>query len=402
MQQTGKKKSKGTFKKYILKAHLWLGLLSGIIVLIVSLSGAFFVFNEDITAALRKEHTFHGEKDIQHKKPIPIRELKDLVNAQLKNEIVKTEEVTIPIDPARSYQFSLLKVNRDGWNHFNTFIIYKNVYVNQYTGKVLEIYDVKNNPFFICMILHRSLLLSNKVGGTIVGVSTIIFVIMLVTGIILWWPKNKKMSKQRLWFRWEKVKGWRRKNYDVHNILGFYSSFLAIVVAITGIMYSFRITQLWLYALLNGFSSATPDYSQYKTTAPESVETTTTIDRIIEQVKTHYPKAYSFGIDLEDHAEADHQHNNLSIWIKEKEFTYAESSMMIFDEHSGKILFSRPHEDKPMAERATDATYDLHVGAFFGMPGKILAFIMSLFCASLPVTGFMIWWGRRNKKKTTT
>ncbi|MGL6125490.1 PepSY-associated TM helix domain-containing protein, partial [Chryseobacterium artocarpi] len=135
---------------------------------------------------------------------------------------------------------------------------------------------------------------------------------------------------------------------------------------------------------------------------PESVETATTIDRVIEQVKIHYPKAYSFGVDLEDHTKADHKHDNLSIWIKEKEFTYAESSMMIFDEHSGKLLFNRPHEDKPMAERATDATYDLHVGAFFGMPGKILAFLMSLFCASLPITGFMIWWGRRNKKKTTT
>ena len=149
------------------------------------------------------------------------------------------------------------------------------------------------------MELHRSLLLSNKIGGTIVGTSTIIFMIMLVTGIILWWLKNKKkMRKQRLWFRWEKVKGWRRKNYDVHNILGFYASFLAVIVAITGIMYSFRVTQMWLYVLLNGFSSATPDYSQYKTTAPESVETVTTIDRIIEQVKTHYPKAYSFGLDL--------------------------------------------------------------------------------------------------------
>ncbi|MGE8513207.1 MAG: PepSY-associated TM helix domain-containing protein, partial [Chryseobacterium culicis] len=197
MQQTGHKKSKGTFKKYILKAHLWLGLFSGIIVLIVSLSGAFFVFNEDITAALRKETTFHGEKDIQHKKPIPIRELKDIVNAQLKSEIVKTDEVTIPIDPARSYQFGLIKVNEEGWNHFNTFIVFKNVYVNQYTGKVLAIYDVKNNPFFICMTLHRSLLLSNKIGGTIVGISTIIFVIMLITGIILWWPKNKKMRQQR-------------------------------------------------------------------------------------------------------------------------------------------------------------------------------------------------------------
>lgn len=219
------------------------------------------------------------------------------------------------------------------------------------------------------MELHRSLLLSNKIGGTIVGTSTIIFVIMLVTGIILWWPKNKNAQTTPLVPLGESER-LATQNYDVHNILGFYASFLAVIVAITGIMYSFRVTQMWLYVLLNGFSSATPDYSQYKTTAPESVETVTTIDRIIEQVKTHYPKAYSFGLDLEDHAEADHKHDNLSVRIKEKEFTYGESSLMIFDEHSGKLLFNRPHKDKLMAQKATDATYDLHVGAFFGMPGK--------------------------------
>jgi uncharacterized iron-regulated membrane protein len=43
--------------------------------------------------------------------------------------------------------------------------------------------------------------------------------------------------------------------------------------------------------------------------------------------------------------------------------------------------------------------YDIHTGAIIGLPGKILAFFASLIAASLPVTGFMIWLGRRNKKK---
>ncbi|WP_121965187.1 PepSY domain-containing protein [Myroides sp. N17-2] len=396
------KKSKGVFKKYMLKIHLWLGLLSGIIVLIVSLSGAVFVFNEDISAYFNKEQIFHGETDIANKKPIPIKELKDMVNAQLVNEEVPAESVTIPIDPNRSYQFGLDKVNRNGWNYFDTYLVFKSVYVNQYTGEVIAIQDLRKSPFFFTMILHRSLLLSSSVGGTIVGVSTIIFVIMLVTGIILWWPKNKNMRKQRFWFRWKKVKGWRRKNYDVHNILGFYASFLALIVAITGIMYSFRITMTWVYFLINGFSSHSPDFSHFKTVAPESMETETTIDRIAEKVREYYPNAFSFGLDLEDHEEADHHHDNMSIWIKDREFTYSEGNLMIFDEHSGEVLFNRPHEERLLADRATSATYDLHVGAFFGMTGKILAFIMSLFCASLPITGFIIYWGRRNKKKTIT
>ncbi|MBZ4044583.1 PepSY domain-containing protein [Flavobacterium hibisci] len=42
--------------------------------------------------------------------------------------------------------------------------------------------------------------------------------------------------------------------------------------------------------------------------------------------------------------------------------------------------------------------YDLHVGSILGFPGKVLAFIASLVSASLLVTGFLIWWGRKNKK----
>ncbi len=43
--------------------------------------------------------------------------------------------------------------------------------------------------------------------------------------------------------------------------------------------------------------------------------------------------------------------------------------------------------------------YDIHVGAVLGLPGKIMAFFASLIAASLPVTGFYVWCGRKKKKK---
>ncbi|MEN2412166.1 PepSY-associated TM helix domain-containing protein [Flavobacterium mesophilum] len=38
--------------------------------------------------------------------------------------------------------------------------------------------------------------------------------------------------------------------------------------------------------------------------------------------------------------------------------------------------------------------YDIHVGSIFGLPGRIAMFFAVLIDASLPVTGFYIWWGR--------
>jgi uncharacterized iron-regulated membrane protein len=41
----------------------------------------------------------------------------------------------------------------------------------------------------------------------------------------------------------------------------------------------------------------------------------------------------------------------------------------------------------------------LHTGAVFGWITKLLALIVTLFTASLPVTGFLIWWKRKKKEK---
>jgi uncharacterized iron-regulated membrane protein len=41
--------------------------------------------------------------------------------------------------------------------------------------------------------------------------------------------------------------------------------------------------------------------------------------------------------------------------------------------------------------------YGLHTGQYFGLLGKFISFFTSSFVAGLPVSGFLIWWGKRNK-----
>ena len=43
--------------------------------------------------------------------------------------------------------------------------------------------------------------------------------------------------------------------------------------------------------------------------------------------------------------------------------------------------------------------YAWHVGAIGGLPTKILFFLASLICTSLPITGFYIWWNKKAKTK---
>ena len=75
-----------------------------------------------------------------------------------------------------------------------------------------------------------------------------------------------------------------------------------------------------------------------------------------------------------------------------------------YDQYTGKSLktvgsWDSKFKDAKLADKIARMNYDIHVGAVLGLPGKILAFFASLIAASLPVTGFVIWWGRRKKSK---
>ncbi len=55
--------------------------------------------------------------------------------------------------------------------------------------------------------------------------------------------------------------------------------------------------------------------------------------------------------------------------------------------------------NKAFADKLSDMYFDIHTGAILGLTGKILAFFISLICASLPITGFIIWLQKRKNKK---
>ncbi|GEM52578.1 PepSY-associated TM helix domain-containing protein [Empedobacter brevis] len=394
-----KSRKKPSFiKKWAAKLHLWFGLFIGLLIFIISITGALYVFKDEFENIARKDVIYHQEKNIENKQVLPIRQLEKLVNEQTKEDY-PIHWVNIPIDKKMSYMFYWYEHDVNTWNYFDEFPIYKQAYVNPYSGKVLRVYDEKNGFFNIVKMIHWSFLLKQSWGTYVVGIPVIIFVFMLISGIILWWPKNKAARKQRFWFRWKNIKKWKRKNYDLHNILGFYSSIFALIFSITGLFYAFFFVQAAIYVIFSGGETQYPDFSHIKTKAPIELKTASTLDKVIETVKMKYPNSYGFSIDLGHEHMDDHEHPNFEVYVAHKKQVYYSSSSLIFDENSGELLHTHDPKDKNFGEKVIGANYDIHVGSILGLPTKIIAFIVSLICASLPVTGFMIWWGRRKKAK---
>lgn len=389
-------KKKNTFKKWISKLHLWLGLAVGFFVLVISITGALYVFKDDIQNVIRKDYIHHNEQNISQKKILPLRILEQKVAAQTK-EKYPLHWAEIPIDKTKSYKFYYYERNPNAWNYFDEYVIYKTAYVNPFTGKVLALEDEKNGFFNIVKFIHWSFLLKSDWGTYIVGIPVLIFLIMLISGIILWWPKNKRARKQRFWFQWKNIKSWRRKNYDLHSILGFYSSIFALILTLTGLFYAFFFVQAALYVLFSGGETVYPDFSHIKTKAPIEMRNAGTLDKMAQTVEELYPNASAYSLDFGHEHLDDHEHPNYEVYVKQLDYSYHINHQIIFDENSGEVLMNRPHQKKNFGEKFVAANYDIHVGAILGIWGKILAFIVSLICASLPITGFLVWKGRNFK-----
>ncbi|WP_395762863.1 PepSY domain-containing protein [Elizabethkingia anophelis] len=68
---------------------------------------------------------------------------------------------------------------------------------------------------------------------------------------------------------------------------------------------------------------------------------------------------------------------------------------------SGTSTHAQSFEKADFATKVRKLNYDLHVGsALGGIWGRILYFFITIIGASLPVTGFLVWWFKKKKKTT--
>ncbi|WET47919.1 PepSY-associated TM helix domain-containing protein [Chryseobacterium indologenes] len=389
------KKKISPTKKWSAKLHLWFGLSVGIIVFIVSLTGTLYVFKDEVQNVLRKD-AIYVQQETSALRPLPISILREKVSLEL-NEKSPINSVEISLDKGKSYRFLYFEKNKKGWNYFQEVLINKQVYVNQYTGEILAVYNEKYDFFNILKYIHWGLLLNSDWGKYVVGIPTVLFIFMLITGIILWWPKNKNARKGRFWFNWENVKSWKRKNYDLHNVLGFYASFIALLMSITGIYFAYPYVKNAFNYTLSG-SMELPKEKQIKSPDSLMVKRSDLFDMTALQTEKLYAQASSYRISLNGKNKKGKELKNLPITIYGQEGRFSDRSILTFDKYSGKLLTNRPHQQLSNAEKYANANYDIHTGSYFGLFGKIIWFMAGLICTSLPVTGFLVWWGKRKKQ----
>ncbi|PAU94451.1 hypothetical protein CK503_06540 [Aliifodinibius salipaludis] len=380
------------FKGIILFLHRWLGLITGLIVLILSITGCLFVFQQEISEIVLHD-TFYADEVPKSQQHLPIEKLQANAADALGVEHLPSGLTTYK-NPDRNWSAMLYKGGVDSWTYFGGMETYKTAYINPYNGEIEGIVNEKKDFFQIVKGIHWSLLLATPIGQPIVVWSTVIFIILLISGMILWWPKkwNKAGKQKSFKIKWDST--WRRANYDLHNVLGFYFLTLSLIIAFTGLYWYFPFAQKSLHFLGTG-DYQLPDGPTEKvaSTIPDTKANSIPMEQAYQQAWAEYPKAYSIALIAPTDSQSTIRAN-----IRPDGQTYYGRSYLKFDQYSGKLLAADRYENKNTGEKLVAMNYDIHVGAIGGIPGKIIAFFASLICASLPVTGFIIWWDRKKRQ----
>jgi uncharacterized iron-regulated membrane protein len=364
------------FKKVIGKIHLWLGLASGVVVLILGITGCILAFEVEIrnlTESFRKV-------PVENKPYLPPSVLKATAEKYLVSK--KALGIEYPGEGK-----AVMAAYYDEKN-------YELAFLNPYSGQLLKYKNMPDDFFRIVLDGHFYLWLPHDIGQPVAASATLIFLVMMITGLVLWWPKSKAARKQRFSIKWN-VR-WRRKNYDLHNVLGFYMSWVAIFIAITGLVFGFQWFAKSLYWATSGGKAMVenkhPVSDTTKTSAFASMP-----DHLWQQHKKEAGNNESLAVYF-----ANLPTDPIEVIVNHRPGTYDNADFYHYDQNTGKELqaagsYNGKFGNAALADKIVRMNYDIHTGAVLGLPGKLLAFFASLIATSLPVTGFIIWWGRKKK-----
>lgn len=392
-------------KKIFRKIHLWLSVPFGLIITLVCFSGAMLVFENEANEWFRRDlyyvETVKGS-------PLPMDKLLEKVATTLPDSVAVTG-VSISSDPGRAYQVSLSKPRR------------ASLYVDQYTGEVKG--KSERSGFFMFMFrMHRWLLDSMNPGNEgifwgkmIVGVSTLLLVFVLISGIVIWWPRTRKALKNSL--KITATKGWRRFWYDLHVAGGMYALIFLLAMALTGLTWSFPWYRTAFYKVFGVEVQQRAAQGHEQKSDAQKRNTKLAAHREKKREGNEVRKGERSGRPENNHSDMYSVTSPFVYWqeiydkLRHQNPEYKQISIssgtasVSFNRFGNQRAFDRysfntdngeftetslyQHQDKSGKIRGW--IYSVHVGNWGGMFTRILTFIAALLGAALPLTGYYLW-----------
>jgi len=342
-------------KPTILFLHRWLGIITGLIVLLLSITGCLFVFQYEITNWYRSEMVYVDQNSITNDR-MPVTQLYKKTADALKLENLPYGLVTYK-NPERTWTALQYSYQPDSWTYMGMAKEYKTAYINPYNGQVQGVANEKTDFFQIVKGLHWSLLLATPIGQPIVTWITVIFIFLLITGMVLWWPKKwNKAGRQRSFkIKWGST--WRRVNYDLHNVLGFYFLIIALIIAFTGLYWYFPSAKKALHFVGTGeFSLPENSSKKVASTYHQHYKKSAPLDIAYDKAWNQYPDAKRIQFKLPSDSAG-----TITATVNFDTDTYYHTHTLQFDQYSSELLATKLFNEKNTGEKLLAMNYDIPV-----------------------------------------
>ena len=392
-------------KKIFRKIHLWLSVPFGLIITLVCFSGAILVFENEVNEWFR--HDLYYVETVKGS-PLPMDKLLEKVATTLPDSVAVTG-VSISSDPGRAYQVSLSKPRR------------ASLYVDQYTGEVKG--KSERSGFFMFMFrMHRWLLDSMNPGNEgifwgkmIVGVSTLLLVFVLISGIVIWWPRTRKALKNSL--KITATKGWRRFWYDLHVAGGMYALIFLLAMALTGLTWSFPWYRTAFYKVFGVEVQQRAAQGHEQKSDAQKRNTKLAAHREKKREGNEVRKGERSGRPENNHSDMYSVTSPFVYWqeiydkLRRQNPEYKQISISSgtasvsfnrfgnqrasdrysFNTDNGEFTETSLYQHQDKSGKIRGWIYSVHVGNWGGMFTRILTFIAALLGSALPLTGYYLW-----------
>jgi sulfite reductase (NADPH) flavoprotein alpha-component len=268
------------------------------------------------------------------------------------------------------------------------------LYVDPYDGSVLGV--PRGEDFFATVRrLHRWLLIPGDAKGwgrQITGVAALGLMVMLVSGLVLRWPR--RASSVKMWLKPNLGLSGRGLHRSLHAVIGTWVLPIYLVMTLTGLWYSFDWYKDGVVWLLSRPHVAAAKMQPKQARAAGRAEPAPAVGFDRAWATLRQEESGGFARVQLTLPVGPGTVMRIRSWPKDSTLESMRDEFRI-DAFSGQVISAERYADKTLGEKAIASVLDIHRGAVLGWPGKLAFMIAAALMPLFAVTGVLLYLSRR-------
>lgn len=374
-----------TIKAILLQVHSIAGLVLALLVSLIALTGAIMSFEDEIV-----DHLNAGIMQVTPRATPAL--MPDALVARLKavQDFGKIAAVTLSSDPSAAVRVRFARDEQGGRPG--------SLYVDPYDAHVLG--APRGEEFFATVRrLHRWLLIPGDAKGwgrPITGAVALGLIVMLVSGLVLRWPR--RAGSVKTWLKPNLGLSGRGLHRSLHTVIGTWVLPVYLAMTLTGLWFSFEWYKDGVVWLLSR-----PHVTAAKmSTKPPRPDGRDALAAPIgfDQAWTTFQREEGgrFSRALLTLPAGPGTVMRIRSWGKDMTLEATRDEFRI-DAVTGRLVSAERYADKTFGEKIIAVIYDIHRGAILGWPGKLVFMMAAILMPLFSVTGILLYLSRRKLRR---